>query len=161
MRAITTATRGAVQTLPRKPWASAPWERRTGIWARWSALKREGGPGAMRRRKDSLPPSRARFSHWLIAPSVTPNARAMARCFQPCWANSQARKRRHSRRSRGDSVVVLIADPPAHLGPPLQTYARINNWGSTDPRDAGGNGARNHRRGELGVCSDRVFFSLG
>jgi len=119
--------RGAVQTSPRKPCASAPLARKSWIWARCSGVRRWGGPGAIRRRKDSRPPSGAFFSQWLTAPSVTPNAVAMAHCFQPRWANSHARKRRHSRRSLvGMLVDVGIPDPPAHLRPPLSAYAGIN-----------------------------------
>jgi hypothetical protein len=42
------------------------------------------GPGGSWLCRASAPPSRARFSHWLTAPLVTPNASAMAVPFQPC-----------------------------------------------------------------------------
>jgi hypothetical protein len=39
--------------------------------------------------------------HWLTAPALTPRAAAISFCFQPCWCNSHARRRRPSRQSAG------------------------------------------------------------
>ena len=100
-RRITSATREQVHISPRKPNASAPLFNSSGIRARCSCVKRGVGPGGLRVRNASTPPSLARFSHWLIAPCVTPNASAMRYCFQPFWCSSQARKRRASRQSVG------------------------------------------------------------
>ena len=80
---MTVATRGAVQTSPRKPWASAPRSSSPGIRARWASVRRGGRPGGGRRRRAATPLRLARLSHWLIAPAVTPSAAAMALCVQP------------------------------------------------------------------------------
>src|SRR6266851_5303044 len=111
VRRSTSATRLQVQTWPRKPYASAPRSRSAGIWASCSALSLGCGPGAGWRRNASTPSSRARLSHWLTAPGVTPSAAAMADGFQPCSLSSQARRRRPSRQS---SWVVFVLMPPAY-----------------------------------------------
>src|SRR5215472_3784739 len=111
VRRITSATRLQVHTCPRNPYASAPRSSRSGSWASCSALSLGVGPGAGRRRNASTPPSRARLSHWLTAPGVTPSAAAMADCFQPCSLSSQARRRRPSRQS---SWVVFVLMAPAY-----------------------------------------------
>src|SRR5918992_2552781 len=90
---IRTATLGWVQTSPWKPKDSAPWARSSSSWPRCSGDSRGGAPGGGRGCKPSTPPSRARFSHWLTAPWVTPRASAISRWFQPFWCSSQARKR--------------------------------------------------------------------
>ena len=100
-RRITSATREQVHMSPRKPKVSTPLFNSSGIRARCSGVKRGVGPGTLRVRNASIPPSRPRFSHWLIAPCVTPNASAIRHCFQPFWCSSQARKRRASRQSVG------------------------------------------------------------
>jgi hypothetical protein len=77
----------------------------------------EGGePGevlgrATLRRSASAPCSRARLHHWLTAPSVTPSARAIARCAQPCCFSAHARSRRPSRQSVGRRDAVHVVMP--------------------------------------------------
>jgi len=91
------AIRGWVQMSPRKPKDSAPCASSSGSWERCSGVSRGEAPGAFLRSKAWIPPSLARFSHWLTAPWVTPRASAMACCFQPFCLSSQARRRRPSR----------------------------------------------------------------
>jgi len=100
VRRSTSATRAAVQTSPRNPCACAPRASSVGICARCSGLRRAVMPGGGRRTSASTPPtSGARFSHWLTAPALTPNAAAMAFCRQPCCFKAPARLRRSSRQS--------------------------------------------------------------
>jgi hypothetical protein len=88
---IKVAILGWVHTSPWKPQASAPWARSSSSWPRCSKERRGAAPGAGRWRRPSSPPARARFSHWLTAPWVTPKASAMACCFQPFWWSSGAK----------------------------------------------------------------------
>jgi hypothetical protein len=61
---------------------------------------RPRAPGGGWRLKPSTPSCSARFIHWLTAPLLTPNARAMSsRCLQPSCLSSHARRRRPSRQS--------------------------------------------------------------
>src|SRR5258706_13727791 len=120
VRRITSVTRLQVHTWPRNPYASAPRVSKAGIWASCSALSLGCGPGAGWRRNASTPSSRARFSHWLTAPAVTPSAAAISCCFQPCSFSSPARRRRPSRQSSwGGFVFIAPASPhitPLHNG---------------------------------------------
>ncbi len=112
VRRITAATRLPVPTWPRKPYAWGSRASRTGSWARCSARSVGVGPGAGWRRTASTPSGRARLSHWLTAPGVTPSAAAIADCFQPGCASSLARRRRPSRPSSG--VVGVLMSPAYH-----------------------------------------------
>jgi hypothetical protein len=61
---------------------------------------------------------RARLSHWLTAPAVTPSAAAMSCCFQPASSSSQARRRRPSRQSSCGLFVFMA--PTYQLFTPLR-----------------------------------------
>ena len=76
---MTLATRAQVQTWPRKPYASGPCQRNSGIDRFWAGESLGGRPGAGRARSASGPPSRARASQRLTATSETPRASAMSR----------------------------------------------------------------------------------
>src|SRR5258706_4699492 len=112
VRRITSATRLQVQTSPTNPHAGAPRANSAGICACCSGVKRGVGPAARWPRKACTPWVRARLSHWLTAPGVTPKAAAIAVCFQPCSLSSQARCRRPSRQSSGVTLVLLM--PPTY-----------------------------------------------
>src|SRR6266516_6446676 len=96
---MTTVTRLAVHTSPRKPYASAPLANNAGSCAFCSALSRGFTPWGGCALRASIPPARPRLSHWLTAPSLTPKATAMSFCFHPCSFRFQARLRRSSRQS--------------------------------------------------------------
>jgi hypothetical protein len=97
---MTSATRRAVQTSPRKPYASAPFAKSWGICAFCSSVKRSFIPCGGCALRASTPCSRPRqepvadgsFAH-------TPSATAISFCFQPCSFKLQARLRRSSRQS--------------------------------------------------------------
>jgi hypothetical protein len=60
-----------------------------------------GGQAPGRARGGAVPqrvgaPPRARFTHWLTAAALTPNAAAIWRCGQPCCLRCQAWSRRAS-----------------------------------------------------------------
>src|SRR5215212_2946141 len=93
---IREATRLVVHTSPKNPCAAAPCSSRRTNSAFCSALSRDTRPGGIRWTSAWAPPSRARLSHWLTAPGVTPSACAIARPLQPAWCKAQARSRRHS-----------------------------------------------------------------
>ena len=146
-RAISSATRRVVHTSPTNPYASAPHVNNSGKRARWSAVSCGCLPGGGRRRSASRPPCRARASHWLTAPRVTPNASAIRIAFQPCSYSSSARRRRPSCQScGGPSVVVFIPHGVPH--PALLVYAppqrsvnagpsvlRCRQWNESDGGD--------------------------
>jgi len=106
-RLMSAATRGWVQTSPRNPQCSAPWANRSGNVASCSFLKRGLGPPPFRCRNAPSPSVRARLTHWLTAPALTPSASAMSFCCQPFWWSSHARNRRASRQSFGRFFAVL------------------------------------------------------
>src|SRR5258708_1379688 len=118
VRRSTSVTRWPVHTWPRNPYASAPWVSKAGIWARCSALSLGCGPGAGWRLNASTPASRARFSHWLTAPAVTPSAAAISCCFHPCSCSSQARPSPPSRLASWAGFVFIA--PASHLFTPLR-----------------------------------------
>jgi integrase/recombinase XerD len=76
---MTAAMRPRAQTWPRTPSAAAPRCHSAGRRASWSADNRHTAPGGDRWERDSGPPSRARFSHGLTAPALTPKAAAIWR----------------------------------------------------------------------------------
>src|SRR5579884_3147341 len=125
---MSVATRLVVHTSPRKPYASAPCANSVGNWVRCSAVNFGVGPGGMRTHSASGPPSRARLSHWLTAPSVTPKAWAIARPVQPAWCNAQARSRRHWftawRGERSRRAMLPVYPTPPHLYNPAQRSVR-------------------------------------
>jgi hypothetical protein len=81
---ITLPTRGHVHTSPRKPYASAPWDNKSGSRCFWSIVNSAGRPVCGLACKADQPDCAARLSHWLTAPFDTPKARAISSCFQPC-----------------------------------------------------------------------------
>ncbi len=91
---IMTAMRPRVQTCPRKPYASGPRRNSSGRCASCASESRRGAPGGGRCRRVSGPPSRARFIHWLTAPSLTPRASAIWRWAPPLCLSCQACNRR-------------------------------------------------------------------
>lgn len=95
-RSKTAATRRRFHTSPRNPYASAPFAKRAGICCFCCLLSCAFRPGCFRAARAFSPFSRPRLSHWLTAPSVTPSASAISRCFQPFFFRSQARRRRIS-----------------------------------------------------------------
>ena len=97
---MTWPTRARVQTAPRNPYAAAPRARNSG--SRANSFSDNFGflpRSLVALRNAATPPSRTALTHWLTAPWVTPRAAAIFFCCQPCWCNSQARKRRASRQS--------------------------------------------------------------
>ena len=105
VRLITSATRLAVQTSPRNPYASAPLANKAGICAFCSAVNRGLTPLGGCALRASSPPSRPRLIQWLTAPSLTPKAAAMSFCCQPSSSSFHARFRRSSRQS-ADLLVL-------------------------------------------------------
>ena len=93
---ITVATRAQVQNWPRNPYASAPWDKNSGIKRRWASVSFIGPVGLGLARHASTPCSRTCASHWLTAAGETANASAISRCFHPCCLSSNARFRRAS-----------------------------------------------------------------
>src|SRR5207248_7835550 len=87
-----------------------------GSCASWSAVNRAVGPGGGWLYRASTPPSRARFSHRLTAPLVTPKASAIAVPVQPCWWSAHARSLRPSRQSRGERGFLLLMALVYHAG---------------------------------------------
>jgi hypothetical protein len=71
---LTAAMRARVPPWPRKPSAAAPRCSCAGHGASCAAESRRGAPGGARCRSASRPPSRARVSHCLTAPVLTPSA---------------------------------------------------------------------------------------
>lgn len=90
------ATRAHVHNWPRNPYASAPAAKRLGRRCLSAVVSRRLAPGRGRAKSASSPCVRARVSHWLTAPLVTPRASAMSFCFQPLRFRSRACKRRIS-----------------------------------------------------------------
>src|SRR6266566_5156480 len=126
---MTSATRRAVQTSPRKPYVSAPFAKSWGICAFCSSVKRGFIPCGGCALRASTPCSRPRLSQWLTAPSLTPRATAMSFCFQPCSFKLQARLRRSSRQS----AFLGAPMPPSlqhlyFLLPRSVSYARFHHW---------------------------------
>jgi len=108
VRRMTWAIRPQVQMSPLKPKASAPRFSSWGMCALYRVLRRDGAPVGLRRLSASTPPSLARFTHWLTAPLLTPNASAMSFCFHPACFSSQPRSRRPSRQSMAQVECVLL-----------------------------------------------------
>src|SRR5579884_4381038 len=139
---MSVATRLVVHTSPRKPYASAPCANSVGNWVRCSAVNFGVGPGGMRTHSASGPPSRARLSHWLTAPSVTPKAWAIARPVQPAWCNAQARSRRHWftawRGERSRRAMLPVYPTPPHLYNPAQRSVRAAAAAATGAAAAAG-----------------------
>jgi hypothetical protein len=94
---ITVATRAQVQHSPRKPFASAPWAKSSGITHHWI-----GPVGLGLARQAAMPCSRLLASHWLTAAGDIPRAAAISYCFHPCCPSSNARWRRVPRQISGD-----------------------------------------------------------
>jgi hypothetical protein len=93
---ITVATRAHVQHSPRKPYASAPWDKSSGIKRHWPPVSLIGPVGLGLARHSSTPCSRVCASHWLTAPALTPSASAICRWGHPCCLRCQACNRRAS-----------------------------------------------------------------
>lgn len=110
--AITQATRAAVQTSPRKPYASAPWDKNSGSRCFCSGVSLGVAPFRGRACKPSSPYSCTRCIHWLMAPFVTPKASAISSCVQPSRLSSSARHRRSSFQSTARVFFVVM---PAFL----------------------------------------------
>src|SRR5690349_22212200 len=98
---MTWATRAQVQTSPRKPYASGPCPRKSGMRRFRSSVSLGGCPGERRLKRASGPPPRARASQRLTVSSEAPRASAMSRWDQPCCFRCNARNLRHSRQSSG------------------------------------------------------------
>jgi hypothetical protein len=81
---ITLATRAQVQHSPRKPYASAPWDKSSGIKRHCSPVSLIGPVGLGLARHAAMPYSRIFASHWLTAAGDTPSASAISHCFHPC-----------------------------------------------------------------------------
>jgi len=105
---MTAPTRPRVHTSPRKPYASGPALSNSGNRSSCAAVSFGLAPLPERVRRVVIPPSRARFSHWLTAAGVTPRASAMSACFQPFRFSCHARNRRASRQSR--NVFGICSD---------------------------------------------------
>src|SRR6266508_169163 len=121
---MTSVTRRAVQTSPRKPKAAAPRASSTGKWASCCGVSLDDGPGGGRWRNAATPPVRPRLTHWLTAPSVTPSAAAMAHCFQPSCLRSQARSRRPSRQSPDPGRACCCIRAALHNPDQLYVFTR-------------------------------------
>src|SRR5579871_3975467 len=133
---MTWATRPQVQTSPRKPYASAPCQRKSGIRRSWASLSRAGRPGEARERRASGPPSAAAVSQVLTADSEALRAVAMSRCAQPSCFSRRACMRRHSLKSGpGNGSVSMNHCRAAEL----QTFAQrsvseaVNTLGDVRP----------------------------
>ena len=111
-RRMTCATRAAVQTSPRKPYASAPCDNNSGSWSRCCAVNFDAAPVCGRAARLSSPPVETRVIHWLTAPLVTPKASAISWCVQPSCLRSRARHRRRSFQSR---MCACFAAMPTFL----------------------------------------------
>jgi len=109
---ITRATRAAVQTSPRKPYASAPWDKNSGSSCFCSEESFGVAPLRGRARNPLSPYSCTRRIHWLTAPFVTPKASAISSCVQPSRLSSSARHRRCSFQSTARVFLIVI---PAFL----------------------------------------------
>lgn len=96
---ISLPARPRIQTLPRKPYASAPRSNILGNAFSCASLSRGFGPPPLRFWSASTPPCWPRLTHWLTAPALTPSASAILFCFQPFCFNFQAYRRRASRHS--------------------------------------------------------------
>src|SRR5579883_2866225 len=109
---MTSATRLAVHTSPRKPYASAPLANKSGICAFCCALSRGLTPVGGWALRASTPPSRPRLIPCLTAPLLTPNPCAILFCDQPCSLSCQARLRRSSRQSAFFGAPIPPILPP-------------------------------------------------
>jgi hypothetical protein len=92
----------------------SPCANTAGSCARCSVDNRLTAPGTGRLYSASTLSSRVTFSHWLTAPSDTPNASAIRFCFQPALASSYARRRRASFQSFG-SLGFSCAIPSVYF----------------------------------------------
>jgi hypothetical protein len=100
----TVATRAQVQHSPRKPYASAPWDKSSGVKRTWSPASLIGPVSLGLARHAPMPYSRIFASHWLTAAGDTPSASAISHCFHPCCLSSNARLRRASCQVWGNPV---------------------------------------------------------
>jgi len=102
------AMRAHVKTSPRKPYASAPCDRNSGIRRSCASVSLGGAPVWGRARRASGPSSRTAANHWLTAGRETPNAFAIRNCAQPTCESSKARCRRTSFQSSGYAEMFAI-----------------------------------------------------
>ncbi len=109
-RAITCPMRRQVQTSPRKPYASAPCDKNSGISFSWSGVNLGVAPLCGRACKLVTPCFCTAVIHWLTATFVTPKASAISCCDQPSRLSSSARQRRISFQS---GVRMLVVTMPA------------------------------------------------
>jgi hypothetical protein len=96
-----------IQTSPMKSYASSVGASTLGRTARYVSVCFGVGPGGGCDRSAAGPAVRARFSHWLTAPAVTPSASAIRFPLQPCSCSSSARSRRPFRQSRGGPPAIV------------------------------------------------------
>ena len=106
---ITSATRAHVQSWPRKPYASAPCDRRSGMSLLCSSANRATLCPRVLARQASRPSLCLAAIQRLTAASETPKAWAMARPVHPCSWRSKARLRRASRQSLNFVLLRLMA----------------------------------------------------
>ena len=107
-RAITCAMRRHVQTSPRKPYASAPCDKNSGISFSCSGVSFGVAPRCGRVCKLMAPCFCTAAIHWLTATFVTPNASAISCCDQPSRLSSSARQRRISFQSGVRAAVLTM-----------------------------------------------------
>jgi hypothetical protein len=94
-------------------------------------------PGALRLYRAATPSCLARFSHWLMAPGVTPRAAAIATWLQPAWLSSQARSRRPSLQSVASCDRFSSMLPIIHQGQPdLKIIVESVGWWPLTPGEA-------------------------
>jgi hypothetical protein len=98
---IMAATRAQVHTSPRKPYAWAPWLKRSGSRCSCWPLSLSGPWRCGLARQGSTPGVPGVLTHWLTAASETSKAYAISRCFHPSALSSRARLRRASLQSFG------------------------------------------------------------
>lgn len=105
---MTFATRAHVHTLPRKPYDSAPCQRKSGIMRFCASVNFDGAPERCREYRDSGPLSLALLHHLLTAASVTPKASAISNWRHPFFFSFNACKRRASTHLREDRDFVSM-----------------------------------------------------
>jgi hypothetical protein len=105
---MTAATRPQVHTSPRKPYAWAPWLKRSGSKCSCWQLSLSGPWRCGLARHGSMPGAPTAVTHWLTAASETSKAYAISRCFQPSALSSRARLRRASLQSFGHACLRFM-----------------------------------------------------
>ena len=95
-RSITLPIRAHVHNSPRKPYASAPCHRNSGIRSSWSFFNLLGAPGRSLSHNDPTPCRSAALHHLQTADLVTPKASAIAPSLQCSSRSLTARSRRAS-----------------------------------------------------------------